>query len=263
MNAFKCIAVFLLVLSFAHAGVYMEGTDTNRMQNQESTTKIYVDKDRLRVETTEEGRSMVIIFRQDKNLFWVVDNDESEYREMTKEDLQKMKMQLDEGMKKMQEQLKNLPPEQRKMMESMMPATMNVKKLEQSVYSKVESGVKINSWTCDHYVGKVDDQKKQDVWATDWSQTGISADDLQAFRGMGEFFKSLAPDMTDVFKLGDEEFEKQGGYAGIPIKTIDYQNGKVFSEFVVNQIVKKDLDQNLFEIPQGYEKVDNELQGMQ
>jgi hypothetical protein len=263
MKVFKIFAVLMLILSFAHAGIYMEGTEFNPIQKQKSITKIFIDKDRLRVETAGEEEDMVIIFRQDKNLFWVVDNNNNEYREMTKEDLKKMKAQMDEGMKKMQEQLKNLPPEQRKMMEDMMPATMDVKKMEKSVYTKIESGVKINTWTCVHYEGKVENKKKEEVWTADWKQLGINTADLQAFRGMGEFFKSIAPDMPDIFEFGDEEFEKNGGFAGMPVKSIDYDEGKIFSEFELKKIEKKDLDQELFEIPKGYEKIDNEWQGME
>jgi hypothetical protein len=233
------------------------------MQNRETTTRIYVDTDRLRVEAGGEEQNMVIIFRQDKDLFWVVDKDEQEYREMTREDLKKMKMQIEEGMKKMQEQMKNLPPEQRKMMESMMPANINVKKMEKYDYTKVESGVKVADWTCTHYIGKAGGVKKQEIWSTDWSQINITADDMKTFRDMGEFFQSLAPDMPDMFRMGDKEFEKQGGFAGMPVKTVTYEDGNVTSEFQIRQITQKDLNKDLFEVPGNYEKVENDMQGMQ
>ena len=42
-----------------------------------------------------------------------------------------MKARMDEGMKQMQEQLKNMPPEQRKMMEDMMAKQMPKQMMEQ------------------------------------------------------------------------------------------------------------------------------------
>lgn len=266
MNYFRMaifnFLLFFLLCSFLSAGVYIEGTDNNRMQNEKNATKIYVEKDRLRVETGGSDENMVIIFREDKNLFWMLDTDKKEYREMTKDDIKQMKAKIDEGMKQMQEQLKNLPPEQRKMMEQMMPAHMNIKKIERPVFTKKETNIKIKKWNCSHYIGEINGKKTEEVWTADWDQLGIKSDELKVFRGMGEFFSSLAPDMSDMFNIGDKEFEKNGGFAGMPVKSIDYEEGKIFSEFEIEEISNKDFKTSLFEIPAGFNKVSNEWQGM-
>lgn len=266
MNQFKLLTLTIFVLLFlfstVSAGVYIEGKDTQKMQNEKSETKIYVDKNRLRVETGGDDKNIVIIFREDKNLFWMVDMSKKEYREMTKDDVKQMKAKMDEGMKQIEEQMKNMPPEQRKMMEKMMPAHMNIKKIERPVFTKKETSIMVKKWSCAHYVGEVNGQKKQEVWTTDWSQLGISPDELKVFRDMGQFFSSLAPDMTDVFRIGDKEWEKNGGFAGMPVKSINFEEGKISSEFQITEITKKDLSAALFDVPAGFEKVSNEWDGM-
>jgi hypothetical protein len=266
MNQFKflvsTIFVLLFLFSTLFAGVYIEGKDTQKIQNERIDTKIYVDNNRLRVETGGDDKNIVIIFREDKNLFWMVDMSKKEYREMTKEDVKQMKAKIDEGMKQIEEQMKNLPPEQRKMMEQMMPAHMNIKKIERPVFTKKDTDIMIKNWNCAHYVGEVNGQKRQEVWTTDWDQLGIAADELKVFRDMGQFFSSLAPDMTDVFKIGDKEWEKNGGFAGMPVKSINFEEGKISSEFEITEISKKDFSASLFDVPAGFEKVSNEWDGM-
>jgi hypothetical protein len=262
MNYIKSLAVIILITLFLFssltAGVYIQGEDTHKMHQEKNTTKIFVDKNRLRVETGENDNDMVIIFREDKNLFWMVDMKKKEYREMTKDDVKKMKAKIDEGMKQIEEQMKNLPPEQRKMMEQMMPAQMNIKKIERPVYTKAGKNIKVKKWNCTHYIGEVNGKKKQEVWTIGWDELGIDADEMKVFRDMGQFFSSLAPDMTDVFKIGDKEWEKNGGFAGMPVKSINFEEGKVSSEFEINEISKKDFSAAIFEVPAGFEKVANE-----
>jgi len=236
----------------------MEGTETHSLQTEKDITKIFIDKDRLRVETLGLHENMVIIFRNDKNLFWMVDMDKEEYRELTKEDLKKMKAKIDESMKMMQEQMKNLPPEQRKMMEKMMPANMSTQKPEKPVFTKKASGVKIKQWNCSHFEGMVDGVKKQEVWTVDWSQIGIDAKEMKALSGMGEFFESISPEMADLFSFGDKDAEKKGGFSGMPVKTIDYDEGKKTSVFELNKIENKSFESTVFNIPAGFEKVSGE-----
>ncbi len=256
------LGLIIICASFLSAGIYLEGSDTHKGNNVTNSTKIYVEKDRLRVEAMGDDGNMVIIFREDKDLFWMLDMGKKEYREMTKDDIKKMKAKMDEAMKQMEEQLKNLPPEQRKMMEEMMPSHMNFKKDERPVFTKKGSNIKVNKWNCSHYLGEVNGTKKEEVWTTGWDQLGIKSDELGVFRVMGEFFSSLAPDMTDMFQIGDEEYEKNGGFAGMPVKSIDYEDGKISSQFEMKEITKKDLNSSLFDVPSGFDKVSNEWQEM-
>ncbi|MDZ7379223.1 MAG: DUF3617 domain-containing protein, partial [candidate division KSB1 bacterium] len=84
------------------------------------TSKAYIDKDRMRAEVGDPDTDQVVIFRQDKERFWIINNKDKTYREITKQEVQTIKAQIDSAMAMMQEQMKNLPPEQRKMMEQRM-----------------------------------------------------------------------------------------------------------------------------------------------
>ena len=46
------------------------------------------------------------------------------------------------------------------------------------------------------------------------------------------------------------------------VKSINYEEGKISSEFEIIEITKKDLSASLFDVPAGFNKVSNEWDGM-
>jgi hypothetical protein len=251
------LLIFVLSVS-APAGVYIQiagsvgGTEND-------ISKMYIDKDRMRMEISSNMENEVMIFRQDQQLIWVINNKEKSYSKMTRDDLAKMKGQIDQAMKMMEEQLKNMPVEQREMMEKMMPkqGAMQMSKVEKTVYTKKKSGEKINRWTCDYYEGMVSGKKTEEVWTITWQQAGISRNDLQAFRGMGEFFQAITGKIDALYQIGSEDFEKQGGYAGLPVKMVQYEKGNTIVLSEVKEIKKQNIAPKLFELPAGFEETEN------
>lgn len=109
----KLARVLLLLVGFAtvfaaqaQAGVLMVNVSKSFDQpDQARTDKIYIDKDRVRV---EENAGQIAVFRQDKEVFWTIDPQTKTYTEMTRQDLEKLKSRMDEATRQMDEQMKNL-----------------------------------------------------------------------------------------------------------------------------------------------------------
>jgi hypothetical protein len=221
-----------------------------------STSKAYVDRDRMRVEIGDRDADRVFIFRQDQERFWLIDNKNKTYTEITKQDLHKMKQQLDGAMALMQEKMKNLPPEQRKMMEQItkgkIPAALP--EAPKMVYKKVASGEKINRWICDKYEGHATEKDKEEIWTTDWQQAGITEADLKVIQGMGEFFAEFAKNLPFLSKIGSKEWEKEHGYSGFPIQTIRYAGTQVQYKMTIKDIRRQDFTAALFDLPSGLQK---------
>ena len=120
-----------IMASSLYAGILMVSvTESSDNPEEKFEQKMFVDKDRMRMELSGEDLDQIIIFRKDKDVFWFIDNNDKTYFEMTREDLQEMKAQIDEAMREIEEQMKDLPPEQRQMMESMMKGNMPEKEPE-------------------------------------------------------------------------------------------------------------------------------------
>src|SRR5207248_6585511 len=118
--------------------------------------RIQIDKDHMRAESHSDGAPMAFIFDAPKQTARVVNIDNKTYTEITKSDMEQLRSQLDGAMAQMQEQLKNLPPEQRQRFEQLMrgrggqtPGPAATAKIE---YRKTGSD-KAGRWSCTTYDG--------------------------------------------------------------------------------------------------------------
>jgi hypothetical protein len=255
---FATTVMLLTAITMAFGGVYIEGTTTQADDGSKEKSIIYINSDRMRVENGQshtEDAPDIVIFRQDKKVMWVIDTKEGTYMEITQKDLEQMKARMDEGMKQMQEQLKNMPPEQRKMMEDMMAKQMPKQMMaqEKTTYKKTGSE-KFNSWNCDKYEGTKSGKKTAEVWTVLPSQAGFRKDDFVVMRGFADFFTPLGSNLNDFVMMGIEEDVKDGGFNGMPVKYINMDDGKIVDTFVVDKVENRSNAASLFELPGNLEK---------
>jgi hypothetical protein len=255
------ISVFLAILFLlsvsTKAGVIVKMTDESKGMNMKHESTMYIEKDRLRMDQSGEGQNHVIIFRGDKNVFWTIDHDKKSYFEMTQDDVRKMKAKMDDMQKMMMEQMKNMPAEQRKMMEQMMPSSVPTKEKVKTKYQKKASGVKIGKWNCTHYLGYKEDEISEEIWVADWKQIGVDKSELKVLNNMGKFFEALSQEAADFFEVGSEEWEKELGMSGAPVRSIHYMDGKPAGQSDIKEVTRRDLKSSLFELPAGYSKGEN------
>ncbi len=256
-NTLILAILFIFSISLVQAGVIIKSSERSKKMNLDMTTTIYVEKDRLRVETADADQNQIIIFRGDKNVFWIIDNDKKTYSEMTQKDIEKLKEQMDKAQKMMQEQMKNMPAEQREMMEKMMPGGMSTAKKVKTEYKKKSSGEKVGKWRCTHYEEFKEGKKSGEMWTADWDQMGLDRTDMQAMGQLGKFFEALSQETSDLMQIGSEEWEKEQGISGMPVRWINYLDGEGSSEGELKDILKQNLKSSLFEIPGGYSKGEN------
>jgi hypothetical protein len=238
----------------AGTGVVIVATHTTTAQpGAKMTNKTYVDSDRMRMEAQAMGGTQIVIFRQDKGLFWIIDQKGKTYMEITKQDFQQMKAKMNETKSMMEEQTKHLTPEQQQMLKKVMsgrgmPGTQPASTVK-TAYKKIAAGEKVNQWVCAKYEGYREDKKVKDVWTTDWKSLGLTPESFKLMKELGEFFEEFTKDMASSFdKIGSEEWEKEQGYAGIPIKTLSYTDGKLRSATEVTEVKQENLAPALFEL---------------
>lgn len=248
------LSVLLICVVSLQAGVIIKSSEKSSEMNLDMQTTMYVEKDRLRMEIAGAGpaENQIIIFRGDKNVFWTVNPDKKTYLEMTEQDMVKLKAQMDNMQKMMQEQMKNMPEEQRKMMEQMMPSNIPSANKPKIMYSKKSTGVKVGKWTTTYYEGIKEGKKSNELWTADWNAVGLNRDDFKALHGMGEFFKALSQETSELMKVGSEEWEKEQGISGIPVKWVQYIEGRVISEGMIKEVVRQDINASMFELPSGF-----------
>ena len=248
MNPSIIIASGILSAALAaHAGV----TITQVMKGLEGdkppmTNIIHLEADKARIDMgLNPGNYM--IYRGDKNAFWIVDTQKKTYMVMTEKDIDAMHAKMDAMMAKLHEQMKGMPPERQKMMEEMM-AKMSAGGAQgpRTTYRKIGDGGKVEGWATEKYEGHRDSAKVSEIWTTSPKNIGIQESDVKVLKDMAKFFQKFAKGMPDL--IGN----KENGLEGMPVKSIGYKDGKVRWESDLKSVKKEDLAASLFEVPAGF-----------
>ena len=96
-------------------------TRTTTSGSEPRTNQVQIESKRMRAESSgAAGEKMIVLFDGTTQVMRLVDNEKKTYTEMTKEDVDALGGQMSAMMAQMEQQLKNLPPEQRAQVEAMM-----------------------------------------------------------------------------------------------------------------------------------------------
>lgn len=266
MKYLRLILLFLvfdgwILVSQIQAGIIMVSTSESHEFNEMRVNKLYLDRERLRVEVKGKQRGgdidEVVIFRKDKEVFWFIDNKKKTYREITKSDLEKIKEKMQEVRNRLEERLRSIPPEKRKMIEEMMKSQMPARSPEKR-YKKVASGERVNQWICDKYEKYLDGIKSEEIWTVDWKQLGLSNDDFNILVEISKFSEQFSKEFSSLafFSVSykGEDIKKESGYSGVPIKMVSYSGGRMREKSELREILRQDFPSSLFDLPAGFNK---------
>jgi len=225
-------------------------------QGNDGTAIIYLSGLKARIDSDEGGGAFTVIyFGGDDPLYWVIDRKNKSYVELTKSDMTAIQAQVEQAMKMFEEQLAEAPPERREYMRQMFQQQMGRMPGEsiETDYEKVGSGVMINEWKCDHYVGTANDKKAEEVWAVNFDDVDVSRDDFRVFGEMAAMFAEIGQRTPAFF-----QFFLEGPDApplkGLPVLVVSYVNGEKSEKSSLENIGKESFNPQLFELPEGLTK---------
>jgi hypothetical protein len=196
------------------------------------------------------GSGEMTIIRMDKEIMWQVNTEDSTYTEMTFAEMEKASAETKERIAKakseMAEEMKNMSPEERKMMEkfmgSKMAAMMGAE--EETVQLSLKSTDKkdiIGDYECKLVVMTLNEEPFVNMWVTDKYDVG------------GELFNFYRK--MNVFQY--EPTKEMKTFKGFPVKmesTMDMGMGAVTNTTTVSKVVETSLKGSEFELPKGLKK---------
>lgn len=280
------IVLTVLLISALQAQVLVVSKSQDSDSEESSTETLYIDKDRLCMETQSADNHTATVYRPGP-LMLIMDMEKGTYMEMNKEDFAQMKAmarqtnqqmeeyqkqaapQMEEAQKMLEEQKKKMTPEQQKLMEKYMPKAVTdapgSAEPEKTIYKKVSSGVKVGKWVCDKYEGYDGDEKVEEVWSADLKTLGVTPEDVKVFEEFAKLFEEFSKGKNEAaFRIGSKEFEAKQGYPGVAVKTVTFYDGEVESTREVVQVERKSgFDDALFQPRPGLKKTDNYMKQMQ
>ncbi len=214
----------------------------------------------MRIDTnasqTMSGHSM--IYRGNLNLIWNIDEDRNRYIEMDKNTVDAMGSQISQAMKQMQESMAQMPPEQRKMMESMMKGAIPQMQQKKATTMVENTGKKdkSNGYRCTWYDVLLNGEKVREMCVSNLSEIGIKKETLNVFKDMSRFFSGITEAMksSPMSQMSENPFSGLEKLDGYPIIVRRYKGSLVIEESSFKSIEHKKINESLFEIPSGYTK---------
>jgi hypothetical protein len=189
----------------------------------------------------------------------IIDEKRKQYREMTKEDMQKLAATAGDAMAKMRETMKKMTPEQRAMMEKMMgnrlpggigtsdkPDTWESKNLGTT---EIVEGRKCQNWNLIRNGAPF-----EQLCVVPFSSLPGKEDFQKVFKEMAEAFGAIAKSVPGV----DQSAKARMSIDGYAVRTRRYASDGKFqpNETIMTKWVEESVPASMFEAPQGYSKME-------
>lgn len=256
--------VVLLVAAEASAGVVFEIETKDHESGDSGSVQAFVDDKNFKmfVSLNDTPENNEMIFHGEQREMVVVDHADQSYMIIDEAMIASIGERLSGVEAQMHEALKNVPPEQRAMMEKMMkgrmpPQAAGPTPSRVELRRTSESGTK-NGYPCVKYEATLDGRKVREVWVTPWDNVEGGDEAVDAFEAMAGFFAEMRDSMPR-FGSGENEndnpFEHMKEMNGFPVLTYEYAtDGSLESESSLSSSTRRTLDPAEFEPPSGYKQ---------
>jgi hypothetical protein len=219
-------------------GLYWESTTIVQIANGKEIHSTSSYRPHMFKQSSENNAS---IFRLDKEMMYLIDAQKKEYSEMTFAEMEAYAKKANKKLAEMNEQLKNMPPEQRKAIEQMMGNTaMGGQNAKIDVIKTAENKT-ISGYACIKYAMNENGKEIGSVWTT----SGVPD-----FSSMQKDFKEFGQRMAAQMPKAGEMVAAMTNVEGFPVQTTI-----AGITTTVTKIEKKVVAASEFEVPAGYKKV--------
>jgi hypothetical protein len=248
------IALVLAATSASAQGVVMVMRQVSGAQTATSQTQM--DRSHVRSEVQANGETNAFVFDGQADVIRMINLSRKSYVEMSRADAQQMQQQVSGMMAKMEAQLKNLPPEQRKMFEDMMkgrgglPGGGAAPPAPPRITYKAAGNDKVGQWACTKYDGYNGAEKVTELCTVQPGAIGLNESDFTAMKQMAEFVKAMVPDAAEQFSVNATVAEQ--GFAGVPLRRVSYRNGKPTDSTELLEVRREAIPASAWEVPAGF-----------
>jgi len=227
----KRASFYLAVLPLS-AGVRIETEVKDLASGRTTQQVVMIDAERMRIDSDKDPKTASVLFLTDggRNRLVILNRAKNEYSEIDEQTAKQLVSQVEGAMAMMQEQLKNMPPEQRAMMEKMMKGKMGgmagaSAPGPQTVFTAKGSS-SANGFACTLYEGTRGGEKVSELCAAQPGQLKVSPGDMKVFEKMAEFAKSLSGPLAS---MAGASTVANSGVQGYPVTQTMFRGGQAVS----------------------------------
>jgi hypothetical protein len=247
------LTAVLVLAGTADAGTVLEITNRDLTNNSATQAKTYAQAGRMRIESGG-AQDTFAIFRDDT--LYTFDPQQKTYIALDRATIQQLAAQLNPALKKLQEQMASMPPEQRAQMERMLGMKMpNGKTPTEEIRKTSRTGSQAGH-SCTYAEAWEDGVRKSEMCVVpaanlkgskELYDVGVKASSL-----LKEMVNSL--DLPMLKQMTNRQMENFDSLGGVPLITRTFDGDKPVHEAVVEAIRNETLADSLFEIPAGYKR---------
>jgi hypothetical protein len=222
-----------------------------------ATNQIQMDKNHVHADSNSSGQAF--IFDGTSQVMRMLNLERKTYVEINKADLEKLGGQMNAAMAQMEERMKNMPPEQRAMVEQMMKARGGLRGAPAPaqaapVQYKPAGSDKVGQWSCTKYEGFRGQEKVAEVCAVDPKDLGLTPSDFEVTKQMADFYKAVVPQGGAQQFMINPGAPEQQGFSGVPVRRTNFENGKVSSVTEIKEFRRQSFPVSTFDVPAGFTK---------
>jgi len=249
----------------AHAGSIISlETITFGNSALNGTATVYLEKDRMRIDSTEGGGDVTVIYNgsgQDNPFYWLIDNHRQTYIQIREEELIEATRVMENAMDAARAEIEKAPPDQRPRLEQIYAERIGYTGFlaDETEYREVSKGIKIGEWKCAHYQGYRSETKIEEVWAAELAELGIEPEDLSGLTELADLFRTVGQTLPAFFRFGGDETDVSETFPGFPVVVVTYKDGERAEKSTIKTVEQKLLEASLFELPEGLTQQDSPL----
>ncbi len=225
--------------------------------------RIYAQGGKLRFDQLDgKGGLQTTMLFQNNEILVVSHPDRKFHRinEATLEELSAQMQKASAAMKQLEQQMANMPPQQRAMMEKMMkgkmPGMAGMGSNPLAIRMEATGPGSWESYSCENYTVYVGDEKTQELCAVPPGEIEGAEEFIEAARNMAKFFEKFkeAIQMPAFANLAKSPVEIAGQVEGFPVHTKEFQNGSLQGERFLSSAKEESLSDDTFSPPAGYKE---------
>ncbi|MGA8277849.1 MAG: DUF4412 domain-containing protein [Rhodanobacteraceae bacterium] len=221
-------------------------------------TRLEIAGTRMR---SDSGDNSVIVDTA-RNEFVTIDRDRKEYTRIDSAQMEKLAGAASAAMQQAQAMLKNLPPDQRKMIEERMgghlPGTATRTKVIMSSTGKHET---VDGHDCEVFAIAVNGSHDQDLCLANAAEVGLNPADQKSLHDAFAYFKRMAEKLSAGVGQIDLPFDRIGN-GRVPIKIVVYDHGKPDAISELKSVQTSAVPASDFVPPAGYREKKLDLHGL-
>ena len=245
------LLVSLVAAGPVSAGVVITMEQAGGLEGGTRQQQVFVEPGRLKLPQGKGG----IIYRADQEKAYNYDDERKTYTEMSRESLGQMRQQMDAALAQVRQQMANMPPDQRKMVEEMLAkqgaGAMGQPGVPTVTFEKSGGRQTVGKWSCEGYARLENGRKTQDLCIARIADVGLTSDDLKAFTSMSAMLKSgLGRDQGTTMDF--DAMSKAIGFEGVPVRSVIYLPNGRQHESTMKSVERRSLPPATFELPVGY-----------